>query len=284
VYSYYARRSIIPDSHGRQLFRTTIPVGQVSKALKYTLRRVGIFIIVIALLVTTASVLSLSTQPRILPLDPSRRTYLKDASVYEQAAHHLLDASVMNRTKITIDSAGISGSLKHQFPELAAVVVRLPLIDRRPIIYVLPAIPSLVLTTQQGQSYVVDDNGVALARLNNSAGSIYARLPIVKDESGASVSSGNPALPTSTVAFIHSVEYQLNQKGLTTSLIVLPAGKSELDVSVDGQPYFVKFNLASTNVRGQVGTFLAVRHNLQEQGTVPTEYVDVRVDGRAYYK
>jgi hypothetical protein len=64
----------------------------------------------------------------------------------------------------------------------------------------------------------------------------------------------------------------------------LPPAASELDVQLNGRPYFVKFNLQSNNPRGEAGTFLATIAQLSRQNIVPGHYVDVRVDGRAYYQ
>ncbi len=66
--------------------------------------------------------------------------------------------------------------------------------------------------------------------------------------------------------------------------MTLPVGTSELDVRLAGQPYSVKFNLESGTARQQAGTFLATESKLKSQNVTPAEYIDVRVDGRAYYK
>jgi hypothetical protein len=77
----------------------------------------------------------------------------------------------------------------------------------------------------------------------------------------------------------------LQQQHLAVATFVLPAGSSELDVYLDGKPYYMKCNLAlSDTAREQVGTFLAVQHDLEEQGRRPGQYIDVRIAGRAYYK
>ena len=77
---------------------------------------------------------------------------------------------------------------------------------------------------------------------------------------------------------------QLTAKQYTISALTLPAGTSELDASLSGLPYIVKFNLQATNARQQVGTFLATAGRLSSQHITPAKYVDVRVDGRAYYQ
>jgi hypothetical protein len=65
--------------------------------------------------------------------------------------------------------------------------------------------------------------------------------------------------------------------------MVLPVQTNELDVNLAGQSYFVKFDLQENDPRQQAGTFLATIASLKSQNITPTKYVDVRVDGRAYY-
>jgi hypothetical protein len=71
---------------------------------------------------------------------------------------------------------------------------------------------------------------------------------------------------------------------MSVGSMILPAGTSELDVHLAGQPYFVKFNLNNNDPRQQAGTFLAAIANLQKNHITPAQYIDVRVDGRAYYQ
>ena len=65
--------------------------------------------------------------------------------------------------------------------------------------------------------------------------------------------------------------------------MTLPPAASELDVKIAGKPYFVKFNLQADDARRQAGTFLATQAQLQRKGITPAQYIDVRVEGRAYY-
>ncbi|MGH7241431.1 MAG: hypothetical protein ACREGB_03995, partial [Candidatus Saccharimonadales bacterium] len=66
--------------------------------------------------------------------------------------------------------------------------------------------------------------------------------------------------------------------------MALPPAAYELDVKPAGVGYFVKFNMHEDTARQQAGTFLAVRERLVSQGVTPGSYIDVRLDGRAYYK
>lgn len=284
IYSYYSRRSAVPEADGRQLHRPKVPAEAASKAMRYSLRRFGFVTVALALAVSLISILSLSTNPRILPLDPDRRSFLHSQQDYQQAAHTLLSRSLFNRSKLTINTGALGTQLLKQFPDIAVVTVKLPLIDRRPIFYLRPAEPVLLIHTVHGHSYIVDSTGKAIASSSTKPSADTAGLPLLSDESGAPISVGSQALPTSTVAFAQAAKFQLEQKSLHISTLTLSGDGNELDAYLYGQSYYVKFNLASGTAKEQVGTYLAVRHYLQEQGTVPASYIDVRLEGRAYYK
>jgi hypothetical protein len=230
--------------------------------------------------------LSLSTAAKVLPLTTvSSRSLLRPTAVYETAASRQLASSIWNRNKITIDTAKLNQQLLSQFPELSSVSVTIPLLAHRPLVYVQPAQPALVLVTGNGNgSFVIDTTGKALLRAASPAVLGQANLPLVNDQSGLSIQPNRQVLAATSVSFIQTVLAQLTAKQIAVSGLTLPAAASELDAQIAGQPYFVKFNLQSDNPRGEAGTFLATIAQLHRQNITPAQYVDVRVDGRAYYK
>jgi hypothetical protein len=85
------------------------------------------------------------------------------------------------------------------------------------------------------------------------------------------------------VAFIQEVAGQLKAKNMAIDSLTLPALADELDVRVKGLPYFIKFNIQA-NPRQSAGAFLAAKQHLDSQHVTPSQYVDVRVEEKAYYK
>jgi len=246
-------------------------------------QRFGLIIFCTVLLIALINILSLSTHAEIMPLKSSDKgSFLRDQAVYQAAADKLLAGSLWNRNKITIDTGAFSKQMMKQFPELSSVSVTLPLLAHRPVVYLQPSQPALVLSTDSG-SFVVDDRGKALLAADGSAAE--SKLPQVVDQSGLRVQLNHQVLSSQSVTFIQTVVAQLAAKHMTVSSMVLPAGSSELDVHLAGQTYFVKFNLRDDSAaRQQVGTFLATIAQLQKNNTPPAKYIDVRVLGRAYYQ
>jgi hypothetical protein len=280
AYSYYARRSEQQQSTGRQLNREGFKPA-IQRARHFWLQRYGLVVLLIVAVISAVNVLSLSTNPKIEQLQQSSSTpFLQPASVYQQAGSALLKSSILNRNKVTINSVAISDSLLAKFPELASVSISLPLLAHRPVIYLQPAQPALILHASNG-SFLVAENGKALIAGTSFTG---FNVPQVADQSTLAVKLNQQALTSDNVAFIQTIVAQLSAKKVFVGTMSLPAATSELDVFISGQPYFVKFNLESNDAKQQAGTFLAVQAHLASQGITPTKYIDVRVDGRAYYE
>jgi hypothetical protein len=110
------------------------------------------------------------------------------------------------------------------------------------------------------------------------------QVPTVVDQNPLNITTGQVALPTTSVHFIQTVVAQLGAQHIHFTSIVLPKAASELDVQIAGKPFYVKFNTEDNSPLQQVGTFIAVYKHLQAQGITPHRYIDVRIDGRAYYK
>ena len=255
------------------------------KALgRFWLQRFGLVVLFLAVAASTINLLALSPQAKILPLiGGSGQTFLRPTETYQAAADKLLQSSIWNGNKVTIDSNRLSQQLGQQFPELASVSVTLPFFTHRPLVYIEPARPVLVLATGNA-AYVVDDRGKVLRQATDAAAFSSLQLPLAHDQSGLGLSLNHQALSTANISFIQAVLAQLRAKHLPIADMTLPTATSELDVQLAGQPYYVKFNLQSTKPREQAGTLLATINQLQRQGVTPAHYVDVRVEGRAYYQ
>ncbi len=282
-FSYRSRRSDRSRETGRQV-QYEATKRRTAKLGRYWLQRFGILVLLIAIVASVFNILSLSSGAHVLPLTTSSsRSFLHPTSTYEAAASKLLKASIWNSNKVTVNTAQIRQSMLSQFPELTDVTVTVPLLAHRPLVYIEPAQPALILVATNG-AFVVDNNGKALLLGSTPAELNQPSLPVLNDQSGLKIRLNHQALSADNVKFMQTVLAQLVAKKLAVSGMTLPASTSELDVQVAGQPYFVKFNLQSNNARGQAGTLLATIDALKRQSITPSKYIDVRVDGRAYYQ
>lgn len=284
VFSYHANRSEQAYNLGRSEPRDQ-DVRRRQRLLKELRQRFGMLFAAIALIVCVFYVLLLSSSVKIVALTGTTNDYfLRSTKTYQAAATRLFRSSILNGNKLTVDTQKITFEMKRQFPELSDVSIALPIMSHRPVVYVSPTAPAIILSTSN-VSYVLDTNGRALIDDSKVADPAKLQVPTVTDQSGQPVKLGEVVLSGDTVQFIRTVLAQLQAKSIGVDSLTLPANAAyELDVKPKGVGYFVKFNLHSNNPLQQAGTYLAVRARLDQQNIRPDSYIDVRLDGRAYYK
>lgn len=283
AFSYSASRNEQDYAYGRGIPRDQ-DVRRRERIIRYWRQRLGMFIAGVALIVCVLYTLQLTNEPKIVSLAPDSSGYfLQPTDVYQRAAAKAFAESIFNDNKVTVNSVGIQQRLQREFPELSEVSVTIPLMSHRPIVYIAPTTPSLILKGQSG-SFVLDENGKALLNAQQVADIDKLGLPTIVDQSGLKVKTGDIALAGTGVSFIQTVIAELKAKGIEVESLTLPTAAYELDVKPLGVGYYVKFNMHEATARQQSGTYLAVKERLASQGITPSSYIDVRLDGRAYYK
>ncbi len=276
-YSYYTSRYRSDQPTGRQ-------IEDLDEHSSYKWwHHLPTVVAFIALLASAVYVLSLSMNPKVVLMSDSGGQYLlRDAKVYQKVSSEKLSGSLLNRTKITIDTNQIAESLKKRFPEIDKVTITIPLTSRRPLIEIVAIRPALIFVSGNN-SFVVAEDGRAVIKTTDVAKKSNLTIPTVIDRGSLPAEVGETVMPSATVKFISEVVGQLKAKKINQSEIELPAIANELHVKIANQPYYIKFNLAG-QAREQVGAYLAVRQKFEAEKRLPTEYIDVRVEERVYYK
>ncbi len=282
VFSYYSARSatseISPARQPEARLRRLPPIP-----VRLLLTYMPTVLALMALLVSTVYCSTLTATPKIQAIsNQGARTIARNTNTYQDEAGAILGRSLMNRSKLLIDTAKVEHELRQAFPELGDVTVIIPLVSRRPIIEVQPAKAVLILTSSSG-AYVVDQDGRAVIEARDVDSSVRDPLPVVQDESDISIARGKGVLSADTVTFIKEFTGQLTQKRVAIQSIILPVSAHELHIRLAGQPYTVKLDLKGAG-RQQAGTLLAVKEKLEAEGVTPGVYIDVRVPEKAFYK
>jgi hypothetical protein len=211
---------------------------------------------------------------------PEQRMLLQDNEIYAQAAASAIDKSTEARFKVTFNQKNFEKQMLQQFPELSSAHASLAIFGGGVSVRVDPSSAVLLFTTKNNKSFVVDDNGRAISTDVSSAS---RGLIAISDQSGIDPKVGQQVLPRGEVEAVQTVVYQLKQHNITIESLTLPSVAQRLEARVQGSPYYIKFSLHE-NIEQQVGAYIATANRLQRDGTVPVEYVDVRVADRVYYK
>jgi len=278
AFSYYSSSRTPETTERRPQGRQEAPEAGKRWRPPRSLSQVPFWLLLTVAVVCLVKVLFLSTSPKVVILGNTAvsATYAQSESVYAAAAHAQLTSSITSHSKLTVNLNGTAAALEHKFPELEAVSMTVPLVSSRPIVYVQVAQPSVIVQTGRG-NYALNKTGIVLAKLRT----MPSGVAVVADQSGGNPVLGKQYLPSSTLNFVQTVAYQFAAAKIPVSTFVLPASSLyELDVHIDGQPYYVKCNLQD-DALVQSGAAIA---SIQQASPVPSQYVDVRVPGRAYYK
>jgi hypothetical protein len=198
-----------------------------------------------------------------------------------QASANKEFSGLVNQNKITFNELKVVNDLQKQFPEITSAAVDLPILGSRPRLQINVGDPVLILKNNQG-SYLIDNRGVAVGKATDYPQYIN-KLISVEDQTSFDITVGKPAIDSSSVDFIRNLQKQLSKKNITIKSLILPPAPEELDLITTDQSYYVKFYLGG-DFTVQTGQYLAARNNFAKKSATPSSYLDVRVEGKIFYK
>ena len=284
-YSYHTRRRV--DSSNSSSERTLISHQQAIKQKPSKRKQVFILCCLVIFLGVVLVSLVVNSSPKIVIIEPSGYQYLPHSkTAYTTAATAAINSSIYNHFKLTISSNDIATYLEKRYPEIDQAYLTIPFIGFSPTVTIELAPPALIYTTTTSTSYLLTSLGSVIAPASI--------LPLQERTSLADVTTttaspliadGDQVVSPADVQFIELVHEALYAKGISVSKMNILISAEELDVYPTGVSYYIKFNLQSNNALEQVGTYLATLNTIKQQGSaLPSQYIDVRVEGRAYYK
>ena len=129
-----------------------------------------------------------------------------------------------------------------------------------------------------GENMYVDKNGVSFSHNYYSD----PRLSVV-DESGMQVYSGRAIASSSFLGFIGRIVSEANNRGLVVEKVTIPPlSLRQVHIFIRGVSYPVKL-LTTASPEGQVANLdSAIKYFLQNK--ITPAYLDLRVEGKGYYK
>lgn len=256
---------------------------QEDKNLKKRLKNIVVFALVILLLITIYKLAYLSPNSIVKPINTNQIISTEDLLKYKNLTDILLNKSFFNQNKISIDEANIIKQLKYSYPQIQSVKFKINIFSRRPTLLIDNSQLALLVKNINDQYFEINLAGQVIKDVPNGEVNKLIGLPLVLDKSSLNYEVNKQIFPNSDVVFILAIYKEFKEKGATISSLTLPATSRELDVGLLNTPYFIKFNLDNNDALQQVGTYFALIDHLKSQNITPSKYIDVRLDGRAYY-
>jgi cell division septal protein FtsQ len=126
--------------------------------------------------------------------------------------------------------------------------------------------------------YLLDVDGTVIGPSKGS----YVRLPTVTDSTNLPVKEGSIVAPASFVAFSGEFIRRLPEAGLQASEAIVPETTSELNIKTQ-QGYMLKLD-TTRNAGSELDDLKNVQRELAKAHKAPTQYIDLRIEHKAYYK
>lgn len=207
---------------------------------------------------------------------------LRQPTYYREVINNILSQQLTSKTKISLDTHAFKEKILIALPEVKDATIAIPLVSRQVTVGLSFVTPSYVYTVNN-TDYIVGSNGVILAEVKDLDAAKVQGLRRITDLAPLNVRVGQTVLLSSDIAFIDTVFKQLAAVNKEIETITLPQGAGELFVKLQNVPYSIKFSLL-TDVNQQVGAYIATINQLQKEGALPVEYIDVRLAERVFVK
>lgn len=204
--------------------------------------------------------------------------------LYAQSAMEYIHESVPFRQSWLLDSKLLEAHLKHSYPEIKSAKLGSGFFSTDQTLNLQFRKPAFVLLSDKSSLYI-DKEGILFSN-NMFPGVDTSKLPVVEDLGSGVAQSGKQIVTSAVARSIAEIYVELPRvygKNIAISRVILPRSSREVHVALVGGQYIIKFS-TDRPIAGQVGELQSLRSFQASSGMSPTEYVDLRIEGRAYFK
>lgn len=194
----------------------------------------------------------------------------------DQLAHQGLSRQLFGHNVVLVDAGGLAAYLQQEEPGIKQVKIQRHL-PHTLTITLVERMPALNWKTN-GSVYLLDTNATVIGPTPPT----YVSLPAVTDSSNLPVKVGERVAPTAFVSFCTSIAHLIPTAGYTIQDMTVPETTSEVYVQTT-QGVLLKFD--TTRPPGEeIADLQAVKAQLAAAHKTPTQYIDLRIAHKAYYK
>lgn len=202
---------------------------------------------------------------------------LTEANIHEQV-QAIVDSSLMNQNMLLISTEQINKQLKANNYQVAkAEVTRIPFNTIK--VTITEQKPS-ILWKSNGELSILTEDGRAYAGEPNDE--LKANLPTVLDAANLPAKAGEKVVSESFLKFVNTINTSLPTQGVKVIQYEVQETTTELFV-VTQDGYKLRFD-TSRPAQEQITDLVTVLDQLKKQGKKPAEYIDLRINGKVFYK
>ena len=238
-------------------------------------RKLGAFFVVLAIFISLISIFLFQFISKVSVV--SNESKSQNLSKYEKSVEEYLNINPSERILSNLNKNALLESLQKDYPEVLSISdikfngltsYKIYLDFRKPVASWLV----------DGKEFFVDSEGVSF-NINNFE---KPSLNII-DDSGAIVSNGKNVASSSFFSFIGKLVSAANKQGLEISKIrIPPLSLRQVEVSAKGVSYFARMSTVDS-AEGQIINFKKAIEYFRTHKISPN-YIDLRIEGKGYYK
>lgn len=190
----------------------------------------------------------------------------------------IITGSSINQNIIFVPSSNIEKQLKKDNYQIAGVKVeRIPFSTVK--ITITEQKPS-ILWKSGSEISIITENGRGFIGEPNDE--LKSNLPTVEDLSNLPVKEGDKVVSQEFISFVNELNKLLPQNSVAISNIQVEETTTELTVTTK-EGYKIRFD-TTRPFSEQLSDLNAVLDTLKKQGKKITQYIDLRINGKVFYK
>lgn len=190
----------------------------------------------------------------------------------------VVGSSILNQNILFVSESQINQLLKTNNYQISQAKI-----ERKPFNTIKVTIteqkPSVIWRSGNKVSIFTEDGRAYTGEPNQT---LLSSLPTVEDTTNLPVRSGEKTVSEQFVKFVGDIYTQLPQKGVEIQVMQIEETTTELIV-VTKQGYKIKFD-TTRPVSEQVTDLIAVLDLIKKQNKKITQYIDLRINSKAFYK
>ena len=237
-----------------------------------------ILVLVVALIILVYMAM-LATQPHITV----RGTEYRKAAELEKLIDSTFTHDIRNRLKPLLQQASLESEISALVPEASVVSVSSTLLGHRPEVTLVTDAPMAIFSQPGSTDYIISNRGRLLLPASQVTGFDVTKLPIIQNQTGINGKAGEQFMRPDEAQSFERLYAQYTAES-SKPLFTLSVTPHELLAKESGRGTYAAKYLLNESIVTQFGSLRATEKKLSELAQQPSDYIDVRLADKVYYK